>query len=394
MIYFLIFVLSFLLGTWIKINGETIRLESENYTIVINLYFIIIACVIVLFFLIITLNFFSYISSIFVNINHRRKKREEMLAFENVLSMDLDYCQNNSNDKTQIVKIFNSGKSGNYSFFTCNLIQLSKKSHNLSLLISYKLINYLRKNRILFKNFIEYCSSSISDKLLSLPFQVEYAILQGDWCSAIVKLKEATKLNILLPFDCKEMFTVFYCGLAREYEKIGNFKEAIKSVCKAQTTFQPINYLKAEFYIKLGQTKKASAILEIEYTANPTPQVAKLYFDLNNQNAEKLYNLRQDYYFSYCILALSAINSGKYDLADQYLNTALTKANYLSIYLIMIQLKTISQNSEHVIYWLNHLYSHALPDPCWKCKHCNETMNQWECKCAYCGEFNSIVLSK
>uniref|UniRef100_A0A1B0FE29 F-ATPase gamma subunit n=1 Tax=Glossina morsitans morsitans TaxID=37546 RepID=A0A1B0FE29_GLOMM len=192
----------------------------------------------------------------------------------------------------------------------------------------------------------EYCSSSINDKMLSIPFQIEQGILKEDWINAILRLKEAVKSNIFLPFDHKEMFAVFYCALAKQYESKGNFKEAIKSLFSYSAIFQPINYLKAELYIKHGKIRKASAVLEAEYTVNPTPQSAKMYINLNSKGAERLYNLRPDYYFSYCLLALSSMSSGKYDLASQYLDTAMKKANYMSIYFIVIQLKVTLQEHD------------------------------------------------
>ncbi|MFP3027638.1 MAG: tetratricopeptide repeat protein, partial [Wolbachia sp.] len=228
------------------------------------------------------------------------------------------------------------------------------------------------QEKVVFQKFIEYCSSSINDKMLSIPFQIEHCILKEDWINAIFRLKEAVKFNIFLPFDHKEMFAVFYCALAKQYESKGNFKEAIKSLFRAQrysAIFQPINYLKAELYIKLGKIRKASAVLEAEYAVNPTSQSAKMYINLNSKGAERLYNLRPDYYFSYCLLALSSMSSGKYDLASQYLDTAMKKANYMSIYFIVIQLKVTLQEHDKVIYWLNKMGSEALPDPGWKCKN-------------------------
>ncbi|CAI5594853.1 MULTISPECIES: heme biosynthesis protein HemY [Wolbachia] len=402
MIYFIIFAFSFLFGIWVKVSGEVIKLELGNYTISIDLYFIIFTCVVLLFLLITLVRFFSSISSTFANIRNRRRDREELLLFEAFFSIDLDNIENaqklvkslsEESDRLSLIKLFNSGKTGNYSFFSNGLTNIANKNRNLALLLANKLIVHLKQEKVVFQKFIEYCSSSINDKMLSIPFQIEHCILKEDWINAILRLKEAVKSNIFLPFDHKEMFAVFYCALAKQYESKGNFKEAIKSLFRAQrysAIFQPINYLKAELYIKLGKIRKASAVLEAEYTVNPTPQSAKMYINLNSKGAERLYNLRPDCYFSYCLLALSSMSSGKYDLASQYLDTAMKKANYMSIYFIVIQLKVTLQEHDKVIYWLNKMGSEALPDPGWKCKNCNRELEQWDHKCSSCNSFNCV----
>lgn len=402
MIYFIIFAFSFLFGIWVKVSGEVIKLELGNYTISIDLYFIIFTCVVLLFLLITLVRFFSSISSTFANIRNRRRDREELLLFEAFFSIDLDNIENaqklvkslsEESDRLSLIKLFNSGKTGNYSFFSNGLTNIANKNRNLALLLANKLIVHLKQEKVVFQKFIEYCSSSINDKMLSIPFQIEHCILKEDWINAILRLKEAVKSNIFLPFDHKEMFAVFYCALAKQYESKGNFKEAIKSLFRAQrysAIFQPINYLKAELYIKLGKIRKASAVLEAEYTVNPTPQSAKMYINLNSKGADRLYNLRSDYYFSYCLLALSSMSSGKYDLASQYLDTAMKKANYMSIYFIVIQLKVTLQEHDKVIYWLNKMGSEALPDPGWKCKNCNRELEQWDHKCSSCNSFNCV----
>ncbi|MDN5247824.1 MAG: heme biosynthesis protein HemY [Wolbachia endosymbiont of Tyrophagus putrescentiae] len=395
MTYFIISIFAFLFGVWVKVSGEAVNLELGHYTISIDLYFIILSCVAILFLLVTFIRLFYSVSSALVSIKNRRKDREEALVFETFLSIDLDDIKNtqklvkNLNDRSLLVQIFYAGKTGNYSFFSNNIVSLNLNS---ALLLSYKLIMHLKGDKIAFQKFIDYCSSSINNKTLLLPFQIESFILKNDWQSAAAKLKEAVKSNIFLPFDYNEMLAVLYCALAKEYGEKGNYKDAIKFLFKAQNhcaNFRPINYLKAEFYSKLGKIRKACTILEIEYEANPTPQAARLYMSLNGNNAEKLCNLRPDYYFSYCILAMSAINSGKYDLALQHLNNAMTKANYLSIYLIMIQL---SQERNEVAYWLNQIYSKSLPDPGWKCQSCSNELRQWNYWCSHCGDFNSVTL--
>lgn len=406
MIYFIIFILSFLFGIWVKISGEVLKLEFNDYTVSIDLYFIIVASIVVLFFLIVLISFFSHISSMFIDLKKKRKDKKELLILEFFFSIDLDDIENvekllksldEDNNKLLLVKVFNAGKTGNYSLFTNGITSIANINCNLALLLSHKLIIYLKKDKIAFQKFIEYCSNSINNKVLSLPFQMENFILKSDWHNAVIKLKEATRLNIFLPFNHKKMLATFYCALAREYEKRGDFKEAIKFVLRAQScyiTFRPINYLKAELYIKLAKVKKASEVLEVEYEINPTPQIARLYMGLNGKNTDRLCNLRPDYYFSHCMLALSAINLGKYDLASQCLNTAMAKANYLSIYLIMIQLQVSLQEQDKVIYWLNQVNSKALSDPSWRCESCDKELEQWNCRCSHCDNFNCIVFSE
>ena len=209
MIYFIIFAFSFLFGIWIKVSGEVIKLELGNYTISIDLYFVILACVVLLFLLIAVARFCSSISSTFANIKNRRRNREELLLFEAFFSLDLGNIEtthkliknlNEESDKLSLVKLFNSGKTGNYSFFSHNLTSIASKNRNLALLLINKLVIHLKQERLVFQKFVEYCSSSINDKILSIPFQIEHCILQEDWINAISKLKEAIKFNIFLPF--------------------------------------------------------------------------------------------------------------------------------------------------------------------------------------------------
>ncbi|CCF78485.1 membrane-bound protoheme IX biogenesis protein He mY [Wolbachia endosymbiont of Onchocerca ochengi] len=402
MIYFIVLTLSFLFGMWIKMGGEVIKLESGSYIISVDLYFIIFTCVLLLFLLIVLIYFYFFVLSTFASMRNRKKDREELLLFEALFSMDLGNIENahklvknlsKENDRLSLIKLFDSCKMGNYSFFSSSLLNIANKNRNLALLVLNKLIVHLKQEKAVFQKFIEYCSSSINDKILSIPFQIEGYILHEDWINAILKLKEAIKFNIFLPFDCEKMLAVFYCASAKQYENKGNYKKALRSLFKAQSycaAFQPINYLRAELYIKLGKIRKASVVLEEEYTVNPTPQSAKIYISLNSKGAEKLYNLRSDYYFSYCLLALSSISLSKYDLASQHLDIAMRKANYVSIYLIMIQLKVALQEYEQVIYWLNKMDSEAISDPYWKCADCNKKLKQWGYKCSSCNSFNCV----
>lgn len=135
-----------------------------------------------------------------------------MLLFEAFFSLDLGNIEstnkliknlNEESDKLSLVKLFNSGKTGNYSFFSHNLTSIASKNRNLALLLINKLIIHLKQERLVFQKFIEYCSSSINDKILSIPFQIEHCILQEDWINAISKLKEAIKFNIFFPLIVK-----------------------------------------------------------------------------------------------------------------------------------------------------------------------------------------------
>ncbi|WP_246210230.1 hypothetical protein [Wolbachia endosymbiont of Atemnus politus] len=65
---------------------------------------------------------------------------------------------------------------------------------------------------------------------------------------------------------------------------------------------------------------------------------------------------------------------GKYDIASQHLDTAMKKANYMLIYLIMMRLKVMLQEYDKVIYWLKRMDSEALSDPCWKCANCSKKL--------------------
>ncbi|WCR53563.1 MAG: hypothetical protein PG981_000585 [Wolbachia endosymbiont of Ctenocephalides orientis wCori] len=348
MTYFIIFALSFLLGIWVKVSGEVVKLDLSHYTIIADLYFIIFTSVALLFLLTIFTRLLLSISSTFINIKNRRRGKEELLLFEILFSLDLGDVENaqkliknlnEESDKLLLIKTFNAGKTGNYNFFTNNLISIASKNRNLALLVSHKLIASLKKDKITFQKFVEYCSHSINDKVLSIPFQIEYFIIKEDWNNAIIKLKEAVRYNIFLPFDQREVFAIFYCALARQYESKGNLKDAIKSVFRAQShhrAFQPINYLKAELYVKLGKLRKASAILETEYKINPNPQVAKLYISLNPDGAERLHNLSPDY-----------------NCSSEY--------------------KTSS-------------------DSHWSCKSCNKLHERWEHACSSCKDFNCIVI--
>lgn len=348
MTYFIIFTLSFLLGIWVKVSGEVVKLELGNYVIIVDLYFVILASIVLLFLLIIFTRLFLSILSTFISIKNRRRDKEELYLFETLFSLDLGNIENaqkliknlnEESDKLLLIKTFNAGKTGNYNFFASNLTNIASKNRNLALLLSHKLIASLKKDKIAFQKFVEYCSHSINDKVLSIPFQIEHFIIKDDWNSAVLKLKEAVRYNIFLPFNQNEMFAVFYCALARQYESKGNLKDALKSVFRAQShnpAFQPINYLKTDLYIKLGKIKKASAILEAEYEINPNPQVAKLYISLNPDKAEKLHSLRPDY-------------------------------NYISKY-------------------------GASSDSHWRCKNCNKQYERWEHACSNCNNFNCIVV--
>lgn len=92
------------------------------------------------------------------------------------------------------------------------------------------------------------------------------------------------------------------------------------------------------------------------------------------------------------MLALSSISLGKYDLASQHLDIAMKKANYISIYLVMVQLKIMLQEYDQAIYWLNKMNSEAVPDPGWKCVDCNKELKQWDYKCSSCNSLNCIYL--
>ena len=131
-------------------------------------------------------------------------------------------------------------------------------------------------------------------------------------------------------------------------------------------------------------------MLEAEYAVNPTPQSAKIYISLNSKGAEMLYGWRPDYYFSYCLFASSSISLSKYDLANQHLDIAVKKANYISIYLIMARLKIKLQEYDEAIHLLNKMGSEALPDPCWKCRNCSKLLKQWDYKCSSCNPFNCV----
>ncbi|MBV0899310.1 MAG: heme biosynthesis protein HemY [Wolbachia endosymbiont of Fragariocoptes setiger] len=406
MIYFIVFIFSFLFSIWVKTSGEIITIELGNYTVTIDLYFIIISCVAVLLLLTICIKFFYSIGSAFTNLKSKRREKEETLIFEAFFSIDLNYTENinklskivnEENDRFLLLKTFNSGKAGNYTFFTNSIASIMSKNRNLALLLSYKLIFHLRKDKLSLQKFVDHCFHAISDKILSLPFQIENAILKNDWLTAIIKSKEAVKCGIYFPFNQKEILAPLYCALARDYENSGNIKEAIKSVLRAENynnSFQPINYLKAEFYINLGKIRKASDVLEKEYGKNPTPQVAKLYLNLSDKNtAERLYSLKSDYYFSYCALALAAISLHEYDLADQHLNTAIKKVNHLSVYLIMIQLKILLKDYDKAKYWLNEIDTQATSDPSWRCKSCNKDLKRWDYKCCHCNDYDCISLN-
>jgi hypothetical protein len=111
---------------------------------------------------------------------------------------------NEESDKLSLIKLFNSGKMGNYSFFSNGLTSIASKNRKLALLLANKLIVHLKQEGAIFQKFIEYCSSSVDDKILSIPFQIEHYILQEDWANAILKLKEAAKLRASICLMCRQ----------------------------------------------------------------------------------------------------------------------------------------------------------------------------------------------
>ncbi|WP_246210233.1 hypothetical protein [Wolbachia endosymbiont of Atemnus politus] len=106
-------------------------------------------------------------------------EREELLLFEALFSIEFGNMENahklvknlnEESNKLSLVKVFNSGRTGNYSFFSNGLTNIANKNRNLALLLASKLIVALKQERATFQRFIEYCSSSIDDKVLSIPF--------------------------------------------------------------------------------------------------------------------------------------------------------------------------------------------------------------------------------
>lgn len=79
---------------------------------------------------------------------------------------------NEKSDKLSLIKLFDSGKTGNYSFFSNGLINVAKENRNLALLLANKLIVHLKLEKVVFQKFIEYCSSLINDKMLWIPYKI------------------------------------------------------------------------------------------------------------------------------------------------------------------------------------------------------------------------------
>ncbi|MBL4693706.1 MAG: heme biosynthesis protein HemY [Magnetovibrio sp.] len=224
----------------------------------------------------------------------------------------------------------------------------------------------------------------------------------GHWDKASVALTQMHRLTPVTMGESQHVRAVALLGQSLEAETSGDDQGALKFAKKAvreNGKLIPAALRLARLYLKEGQIRKATNVIEKAWVTSPHPDLAALYLDANEPSdglkqfsrAEKLLVLHPGSTDGHIALAKVALEAQLWGQARTHLQAAIDSGRTTrTVYTLMARLEDEDRGDKELVRsWLTRAAA-AAADPAWVCGECGHVETEWKPHCPKCKSFGGF----
>jgi HemY protein len=229
-------------------------------------------------------------------------------------------------------------------------------------------------------------------------------IRQRHWEVARTLLQRAEKTGAMTAEQIKSDRAAIYLAEAEEAAKQNNWNEAIKKAKKAADQnpgFTPATLRLARLYNNSGNRRKAVAMVEKAWKAQPHPELATVWDALVPPKKskkplsrmawfEKLVEMNPNAMESHLAAGRAAMEEGLWGEARQYFRRAEEIESTARLYTLWTDLEERAGQGEDILASLAERAATVLPDKTWVCRETGRIYPEWSPIAQPHGAFNTI----
>lgn len=230
----------------------------------------------------------------------------------------------------------------------------------------------------------------------------ELRVAKGDWAGARKVIEAMVRANVLPRDVARRREAVVALADARALLEAGEVEEAKQAVLHANTLapdFVPAAQLAAEMLVLDGNTRAATKILKRAWAANPHPDLAKAFAEIEPGESpeqrlkrfQQLIRQNPDHPESRLLEAELLLAVEDFPAARRALGKLAERHPTARALAIMAAIEKGEGADEKVVRaWLAKAVS-APRGPQWVCEKCGKVHAEWVPRCEQCGAFDSLA---
>ena len=225
------------------------------------------------------------------------------------------------------------------------------------------------------------------------------------WLDARVTCDDLARQRLIGDAEVRRRKAVLNYQLGVEAERAGSRDEAVaylREARKQAPDFTPAVASLAKLLAAAGKHRKATAIIEDAWAADPHPDLVEPYWDARRaasaieraQATQRLVKRHPDHLESRIALARASLEARLWGEARRHLEGAIAAAGDrppARVCRMMAELEeSEAGDGVRARDWLMRA-SLAGADPAWVCDDCGNTITAWSALCGKCGAFDAFV---
>jgi len=225
---------------------------------------------------------------------------------------------------------------------------------------------------------------------------------RGEWSKAWDALDAAQGAKLWDKAKLARRRALVLIGLARQAQAEGQDRHALTQAEKAvelAVDLIPATILKAEYLLAHGRPGKAAAAIERIWTAQPHPDLARVYLATGEEQdplsrvkrCQKLLQLTPNAAEAHLAMAEAARAARLWGEARSHYRTALADGhtrNRACLGLAAVE-EADHGDQAKAMNWLREA-AEAPAGPAWRCDHCGSTADVWQAHCPSCGAIDGL----
>ena len=314
----------------------------------------------------------------------RSKKYLKSKSLPNILSLSSYKAKGNLGKQEEIFQeLIKEKTTRSMGLFGLIKMKLSEGNTSLALKLTERLIKLKPRNL------------SFNKTLFNLQ------LTEGDWDGAIASYKNINKIKRIDKETFNKGESILLYQKAKKLRSDGKTLDALKmsrQALKKYAGLVPNSIFLSELEVLEGQKKKAEAVLLSAWKANPHPDIAKKFAEIENNESvddrverfKKILNVKKTDTETKTLKAELNILSENFPEARRAISDLIEtdKAN-AKVYTLMAAIeKGVGASDAVVKAWLTKAVT-AKRSKTWICSSC-DIQSEWEPVCKKCGEFSSF----
>ena len=315
---------------------------------------------------------------------NRSKKYLKSRSLPNILSLSSYKAKGNLVKQEEIFQeLIKEKTTRSMGLFGLIKMKLSEGNTSLALKLTERLIKLKPRNLSFNRTF----------------FNLQ--LTEGDWDGAIASYKNINKIERIDKDTFNKGESILLYQKAKELRSDGKTLDALKmsrQALKKYAGLVPNSIFLSELELLEGQKKRAEAVLLSGWKANPHPDIAKKFAEIENNESvddrverfKKILNVKKTDTETKTLKAELNILSENFPEARRAISDLIeTDEANAKVYTLMAAIEKGVGSSDAVVKaWLTKAVT-AKRSKTWICSNC-DIQSEWEPVCKKCGEFSSF----